>query len=127
MISTFIVYANDTDIEKQIYESFFSSLSKSKVPTIYTDTKIASLSLVSDHFNLVDNCSDAEIVIMTQSDLSKECQSKIVFGTRYRHLKQPYVIGAFFWQKGRPNIVFLGEKLEEKHITLDPSLEQFVE
>jgi len=121
------IFADDTKIEKRIYESFFSSLSESEKPLVYMDSKIESLTLASDKFVLTSTCKDADIVIMTKSSLAAECQDNIVFGTRYRHLRKEYVVGAFFWQKGRPNIVFQKEKLDEKQITLAPALQDFIE
>lgn len=120
-------FSDELSIEKSIYESIFTSLSKSENISVYSDSSIESLALETDKFSIVDNCKDATIVVMTKSELALECQDKIVFATRYRHLKQAYVVGAFFWQKGRPNIVFLQERIDEKGIVLSPSLEQFVE
>ena len=119
--------ANDVKIEKTIYESIFSSLHNENKPVIYSDSDVDSLGLGSEYFTLTKVCENADIVLMTQSALPEECQDKVVFGTRYRHLKKEYVIGAFFWQKGRPNIVFQKEKLDKHHIILTNSLSAYVE
>ena len=119
--------ANEKEIEKRIYESIFKELSTEHHPKIYIDDEVEALKVYSDYYTKVASCSDAEIVIMTTTDISSECQNKIVFGTRYRHLKQPYVTGAFFWQKGRPNIVFKEDQLHKHEITLSASMNEFVE
>lgn len=119
--------ADEKGVEKRIYESIFKELSVQQLPKVYTDDKIESLSLYSEHYERVDSCAKADIVIMTTTDISSECQNKIVFGTRYRHLKQPYVTGAFFWQKGRPNIVFKEDQLHKHEITLSASMNEYVE
>lgn len=120
-------FADDISIEKKIYETFFAELSPREKPYVYVDTPIASLELKSDKFILTDSCKKADIAIMTQSDLPYDCRKKVVFGTRYRHLKKKYVVGAFFWQKGRPNIVFQRTKLRRKNIELSPSLQEYAE
>lgn len=127
LLTSLTLFADDISIEKKIYETFFAALSPLEKPHIYTDTPIASLALESDKFELTDSCKDADIAIMTRSDMPYDCRKKIVFGTRYRHLNKKYVIGAFFWQKGRPNIVFQRTKLRQKNITLPPELEEFAE
>ena len=121
------IFADDLSTEKKIYESFFSALSPKEKPLIYTDKSIPSLQLVSEKFSLISDCTQADIIVMAQRPLDERCQDKIVFGTRYRHLREPYVVGAFFWQKGRPNIVFLEEALKKHKITLPPELEDYLE
>ncbi len=127
LLSCTLAFADDVSLEKKIYESFFDALSTEKTPKVYVDSKKESLSLSSNTFTLVNSCKEADIVVMTQSDLPEVCQSKIVFGTRYHHLKNDFVVGAFFWQKGRPNIVFIEDRLIVKKITLPESLQDYLE
>ncbi len=127
LILSSIVIADDKGIEKRIFESIFKELSTQDHPKVYTNDKVESLALSSELFERVDSCEEAEIIIMTTKEIAGECQGKIVFGTRYRHLKQPYVTGAFFWQKGRPNIVFKEELLHKHEITLSASMNDYVE
>lgn len=127
LLTSIVTFADDISIEKKIYETFFAALWAGEKPTVYVDTPIASLELKSDKFTLTDSCKKADIAIMTQSEIPYDCRKKIVFGTRYRHLNKKFVIGAFFWQKGRPNIVFDRAKLRSKNIQLPASLEEFVE
>lgn len=121
------VFADDISIEEKIYEKIFKAITHQENTRIYVDGDIPSLDLKSKVFTLTDSCKKADIVVMTQSELPYECHHKIVFGTRYRHLRKAYVIGAFFWQKGRPNIVFDKNKLKQHYIELDPSLSEYIE
>jgi len=121
------LFADDIHIEKSIYEKIFSALVTTEKPLIYSDESILSLGLRPADFTQVNECHEAEIVVMTHSSVPEYCRSKIVFGTRYRHLEVDYILGAFFWQKGRPNLLFLQEKLDEHNIVLRDSLEEYVE
>lgn len=121
------VFADDIEIEKNIYEKIFSALVTTEKPLIYSDESILSLGLKPADFTQVSKCEEAEIVVMTHSSIPKHCRTKIVFGTRYRHLEVDYILGAFFWQKGRPNLLFRQEKLDEHNIVLIDSLAEYVE
>jgi len=37
------------------------------------------------------------------------------------------VVGGFFWQKGRPNIIFLERRIKALHIQLPQDLQEFVD
>jgi len=121
------LFCDDIEIEKNIYETIFLALVEVEKPSVYSESTIESLGLRPALFIQVDSCSKADIVVMTKSTLPKECQEKVVVGTRYRHLRKPFVFGAFFWQKGRPNILFKRTKLEENNITLTSKLIDYME
>jgi len=122
-----VLFSDDIEIEKNIYETIFLALVEIEKPFVYSEDNILSLGLRPALFTQVDNCAEADIVVMTKSTLARECQDKVVVGTRYRHLKKDYVFGAFFWQKGRPNILFKKTKLEEKNIVLTSDLIDYME
>ena len=120
-------FADDVVIEKNIYETIFLALVDVEKPNVYSEDTIESLGLRPALFTQVYTCSQADIVVMTKSTLGKKCQNKVVVGARYRHLKKPFVYGAFFWQKGRPNILFKRTKLEEHNIVLTSKLIDYME
>ena len=127
LILSLCLNANDLTIEKKIYEVIFDAVSYKANPAVYTDVPIASLELTTDKFTRTNVCKEADIVIVTKNTIDARCLKKIILGTRYRHLKKPYVLGAFFWQKGRPNIVFKRRNLIKKRVNLPKSLQEFVE
>ena len=122
-----LLFADDVEIEKNIYETIFLALVETEKPNVYSKDTIESLGLRPALFTQVYKCSQADIVVMTKSSIPKSCQDKVVVGTRYRHLRKPYVYGAFFWQKGRPNILFKRTKLEEHNIVLTSKLIDYME
>ena len=104
------------------------NITKKSNAKIYIHTKVASLHIYPGKLQVLKECNKADVVILsTTSNIPKECQEKILFGTRYSHLKNPNVIGAFFWQKGRPNILFYQERLKKKNIKLDSSFDKYIE
>ena len=127
LLFVFTLFADDIEIEKNIYETIFLALVEVEKPSVYSEDNIQSLGLRPALFTQVPTCKEADIVVMTKSTLPKSCQDKVVVGTRYRHLRKPYVFGAFFWQKGRPNILFKRTKLEEKGIILKSELIDYME
>lgn len=122
-----LLFSDDIEIEKNIYETIFLALVEVEYPKVYSEDPIESLGLRPALFKQVQSCEEADIVVMTKSSLPLKCQNKIVVGTRYRHIKESFVIGAFFWQKGRPNILFKRQNLEARQIVLTSSLIDYIE
>ena len=75
------------------------------------------------------SCSKADIVFTSKTkDINMKCKTGLVFATSYylyRH--SPMVVGAFFWQKGRPNIIFRKKQLEKLGIKLPREFSKYVE
>ncbi len=75
------------------------------------------------------SCSKADIVFTSKvEDINMKCKTGLVFATSYylyRH--SPMVVGAFFWQKGRPNIIFRKKQLEKLGIKLSREFNKYVE
>ena len=122
------LFANDAQLESAIFNKILTAVTAKEHPKVYIHTHNDALKKYPGSLVLVNNCKDANAVILsTLNNLSKACRSKILFGTRYIHLQNPDVIGAFFWQKGRPNILFYRDRLAKKHIKLDASFEKYIE
>ena len=52
---------------------------------------------------------------------------KPIIGMKYFLLKDENVIGAIFWHKGRPNIVFIKSRLKKFNINPPKSLRKYIE
>ena len=128
LISTTVLFANDIELESAIFNKVLTAVTAKERPKVYIYQHNDSLEKYPGKLQLVKDCKDADIVLVsTLKNLPKECEGKILFATRYSHLLNPNVIGAFFWQKGRPNILFYKYRLEEKNIQLDKSFEKYIE
>ncbi len=122
------VYSNDNKLASSIFTMIAKNITKKVRPNIYIHRKIPAISKSSETLNIVSECSEADMVILsTTKNIPSECAQKILFGTRYSHLKNKNIIGAFFWQKGRPNILFYQKRLDKKNITLDSSFNHYIE
>ena len=123
-----LLLANDTQLESAIFHKILTAVTAKEHPKVYIYTHNKALEKYPATLVLVKHCKDADIVILsTLKNMPEACKGKILFGTRYAHLRNPQVIGAFFWQKGRPNILFYRDRLEKNHIKLDASFEKYIE
>jgi len=126
LVST--IYAGDLKLASNIFEKIILAISHDTKTKIYIYTHIEAIEEYSEKFNLVNSCEDSDIVILSSvKNIPSRCSSKLLFGTRYKHLKNKKVIGAFFWQKGRPNVLFYRDRLEKNNIKLDSSFDKYIE
>ena len=115
-------------LESSIFNQIVQSVTAEKKPKVYIYKEIKSVSKYPKALQIVKDCALADIVLLSSTqDIPKDCNHKILFGTRYKHLQNPDVIGAFFWQKGRPNILFYKNRLNKHGIVLDSSFDKYIE
>jgi len=123
-----VLFASDTQLESAIFNKILKAVTAKEHPKVYIYTQNEALEKYPAAFVLVKHCKDADVVVLsTLKNMPEACKGKILFGTRYAHLRNPQVIGAFFWQKGRPNILFYRDRLAKNHIKLDASFEKYIE
>ncbi len=83
------------------------------------------------NYFFTNECLNADIIFVDRiENLPSVCRyEKKIFVTRYRdYIKhRDLVVGAFFWQKGRPNIIFNREQLEYFGIQLPQKYEKYIE
>ena len=82
-------------------------------------------------YRYTDNCLEADILFVdTLKHLPKECiEDHKIFVTKYRDFisNKDKIIGAFFWQKGRPTIIFNKNRLEDFGIELPQKYSKYIE
>ena len=121
-------WASDDKKASNIFNLIAMKLTDKSTPTIYLHKGNSSLEKYPGNLNITTECAKADLVILsTIKDIPKECLEKVLFGTRYSHLKNKNVVGSFFWQKGRPNILFYKQRLKEHKIKLDSSFDRYIE
>jgi len=126
LIST--IYSSDAKLASTLFNKIANAVTQKTNPNVYIYSEIESIEKYPINLVLINNCSKSDIVFLsTIKNIPKECSNKILFGTRYSHLKDTRVIGAFFWQKGRPNILFYRDRLEKNNIKLDSSFNKYIE
>jgi hypothetical protein len=122
------IVADDVRLAATIFTTVIHGMVKVESPKTFLHVEVASLEKYPQGITIVFDCEEADIVIVsTLKDIPLECAGKLLFGTKYSQLKDQRVVGAFFWQKGRPNILFYKSRLEEKQIELDSSFKKYVE
>ncbi len=113
-----------------ILEKVFSQISINTKLKVWCDES-SLVSQLKDHGRLqvVDDCLNANLILLNnQGNLSQSCENKHIFALKYDILSDiPSSFGAFFWKKGRPNIVIIKPRLESQSIKISKRLEEYLE
>ncbi len=122
-------HADDKQLASSLLYKVAQALTSKQTPNVYLHHKEKiKFDFDFSKFSIVNNCKQADIVILpTTKELQRQCRKKILFGTNIKTLKQRRVIGAFFWQKGRPNMILYKKRLQQKRIKLDRSFSKYIE
>lgn len=107
------------------------------VVSIFQNQKVTAWGETPYHKNMIehstkmlpaDNFTDARLLIVSKKipeDLSSDA---VIITTEYSLLaKDPRILGAFFWQKGRPNLLFLRERMQKSNVRLDREFDKYIE
>jgi len=100
------------------------------------DDEYRQVFLTSKRLRLVSDPKEADIVLITnertlEKVLTKEKASQtdkkpILFVTDYHLLaKSDMVVGAFYWRKGRSQLLFVKNRLDKYNITLPDEYQRF--
>jgi len=125
-----ILFADSFTLEKKIYAHIIHVLypQKTTVVKVWTDdpSKVKILQNIPQ-LKIVKNPQEADFLLV---DKAKNLQSKgLIFTTDYHTLEsyKDRAIGGFYWQKGRPNILFLRQNLKKYHIKLPEDMQEYIE
>jgi len=132
LFSIYLVHASPLEIEKEIYKIIIQSIFPHKKSiTIWTDNPKEFDALIRlKNIKFITNPKYADIVFVSRENSFQNIPpKKIIFVNSYILLKKHKneAIGGFFWQKGRPNIVFLRQNLQIHHINLSPDFQKYIE
>ncbi|BBG66188.1 hypothetical protein NNO_1485 [Hydrogenimonas sp.] len=130
LISALILAASGTDKEIHIYSTILNAIfPNKKVIYVWLDNpakrkifqKIKGVRVVKNH-------NKADILILYKS-FDVPTDDKIIFADGYlvfEHFKNR-LVGGFYWQKGRPNLVFIKKNLKDHNISLPANLKDYIE
>ncbi len=131
-----LLFANDEakNLKMRIIGALSHTVSEKSLPHVYfDDNSFFQFDTKEFGFIISHYCQDADIVFTKNaSSLPKSCldpKRHKVFTLSYRdyiHYEQN-AIGAFFWQKGRPNIILNKELIEYYGLNIPPHYEKYVE
>ena len=121
--------ASDIDkIESKIIMDMVSTLTDNETISIYTDSLKIKKILPNKNINFVNECSSADIAILEKLTSNHQCTNLAIITLKYDLLKgYPQSVASFFWQKGRPNIVFIEPRLKLLNIKIDTKFNDYIE
>ncbi len=130
-----VSYSKPEELEVKILEKLFQDiLGKERVRVFVIGDKKEhyrrGIEDYSDNLHLVTNCGGADIVLLAGqiSSIPEDCLKKPLFSTRRENIsKFRGCLGAFYWKKGRPNIVLIKERLEERGIKMPKEYRRYIE
>lgn len=122
--------ASQKEYATKIVQNLVEVIDKSNT-SVWVDSggsdEVESLEL--KQLNVVKTCKHAKVLILaSEKTIPKHCISKPILVLDYDLLdKYTNAVSAFYWQKGRPNIVFLKNRLQNFSISLPSAYDKYVE
>jgi hypothetical protein len=116
--------------EQRLINRVFHALSSSRSPyRIYFEgSQLPEILRNNDEVRLVSDPREAQIIVADRVSKKLERYHKPILVLRYELLKSySQAIGAYFWQKGRPNIVMIRQRLRRVGIRLPSDFERYIE
>lgn len=124
-------YNEELELESKILSSIAKASLKDEVVIYIPNVSIKDKRVYRKYFTLSKTCNNANFVFVKNSkNIKSLCTNtkQIFFTNNYKRLlEDKRYYGAFFWNKSRPNIVFIKNRLKDKLITLPKNYLQFVE
>ncbi|MEO1953887.1 MAG: hypothetical protein ABGW74_04210 [Campylobacterales bacterium] len=124
--------ALDKDSTLKIYNNIITSIVLKQKPTIYVVNKeYRSILKISKDIIVVSSPQKASIALVTNEDelinVKKSNPNLIIFATKESLLfKDSSVVGAFYWKKGRSQLIFIKDRLAKYHIKLPKNYNNFI-
>ncbi len=116
-------------LKMQILSSVAHAMIHKKYINVCIDDKhFENLKAYSKTLRFV-SCDKADIVFTAKdSKMDKKCKTNLIFSTSYYLYEHSYMMtGVFFWQKGRPNIIFRKKRLDLLGINLPKNFQKYIE
>ena len=122
---------NSLSIEKKILTKISHVLvpEKKVISIWYFGSKIPLALSKNSFFNIVDDYKKADLIIIDEIGWKVKLDLHIpIVVLDYSFLKEyPTAVGAYFWQKGRPNIVLITPRIDKIGIKLPKEFERYAE
>jgi hypothetical protein len=133
------LYALEKESTLKIYHRIFAALSSKASIAVYTnDKEYRDVFRHSKRIFLSSKIEESDIVLITEErtlnhvlyriKVNTEIENKpILFVTNYHFLnKSDDILGAFYWRKGRSQLLFIKKRLKEYNITLPKEYQSFM-
>ena len=132
------LYALERESTLKMYHQIFSALVSKPIINVYTnDKEYKDVFVYSKRISLSEKPEESDIVLITdeftlhsvlrKNRIEQSTNKKpILFVTNYRFLKRSTdIIGAFYWRKGRSQLLFIKNRLDKYGIVLPPEYKDF--
>lgn len=116
-------------IKAKILSQIAHELVKKDVVNIYVEDNVLSKTKNIVPSLKYTTLEKADVVfVSTKQTLLKSFKKKYIFTTSYNLYKRyPNILGVFFWQKGRPNIIIRAKVAKNKNIHFTKTFEKYIE
>lgn len=133
------LYALERESTLKMYHGLFAAMSPKTSINVYTkDKEYRNVFSHSKRIFLSDRLEESDIVLITEARTLNNVLSiinrntyvgkkPIIFVTNYHFLKMSDdIVGAFYWRKGRSQLLFIKNRLEQYDITLPKEYQSFM-
>lgn len=130
---TFLVqpYSKEVELEAKIIAEIATASLHEKIRIFIPHMTEMEKKVYSHYFTLSETCETSNFVFINKNiEQENLCDTtkRLFFTNNYRKLlADDRYFGALFWNKSRPNIVFIQKRLDQKAVTLPQSFAQFIE
>jgi hypothetical protein len=123
------IYSSEIKTASKIMGKISSVLIKKENTSVLTnDARNEEIVSYSMKMKNISSCNNADMIITHTKDIPKCDKEVLIFVTNYLAFKAlPEAVGAFFYQKGRPNIIFREENLAKYNIVLPSEFNKYIE
>ncbi|QFR48972.1 hypothetical protein FJR48_04240 [Sulfurimonas lithotrophica] len=123
-------YDKEIELEAKIISKIATATLNNKIKIYIPNISKHEQEIYSKYFDLSEDCKYADFIFDKKGSLANSCKNstKLFFTNNYKKLvSDSRYFGAFFWNKSRPNIVFIKKRLQKNNIKLSKEYEQFIE
>lgn len=123
------LHAFDTITAAKIFNKLFTAMVPATVVYVYTASpEYREVIVRAENLYLTSSVKTADVILVTTfQDLPEGSEGRLLFATSLALLrKNPSVVGAFYWKKGRVQIEFVASRLRAHHIVLPPAFASFI-
>ena len=133
------LYALERESTLKIYHNIFSAISSKTPVYIYTnDKEYRDVFKYSKRIILTNRIEKSDMVLITEDRTLKYVLEKIeenkgkikiplLFVTKYQLLElSEDIVGAFYWRKGRSQLLFIKKRLDKHNIRLPQKYQNFM-
>lgn len=127
LIQSQYLLAFDIETASKIYDKLFYAVFKKEDIKVYVnDDEYKKMISLSQYLKLTQKIENSDIIIITKEEELNEIKDKVAFTIDKELLeKNANIIGAFYWNKGIPEIIFLKERLVKYKLDLSESFKKY--